>query len=329
MRKRPRSGSPTSGSPVSAKAADTAANSARNGASTSASYTSLRGLNQAGSLWLRSPLKKAKAAGRNPAKAPIASAIIVPHLNSKRFVSLSAPGADQELAVAGGTKHRALGDADHGPARLIAEPGGDAVADRLVHRRVAHDPALPDLARAGLELRLDQRHERRALGRQRQRRRQYRLQTDKARIADDQVDRLCDLGAAQIAGVDALMHNDARVLAQFPGKLPAADIDRMHAGGAMRQQHVGEAAGRGADIERGAARRVEAEMIECKGELQPAARYPRMVAAGERERRVLIERSAALVDAPACGADQAGENQGLRLGPAFGEPLLDQQLVGA
>ena len=61
-------------------------------------------------------------------------------------------------------------DAEHGPARLRAEPGGDARADRLVQRRVAHDAALADLRRADLELRLDQRDETRAGRRQRQRR---------------------------------------------------------------------------------------------------------------------------------------------------------------
>ena len=63
-----RAGSPASGMPASASAAVTAAIRARKGASTSVSYTALRGLNQSGSLLSRNPRKKANAAGRNPAK---------------------------------------------------------------------------------------------------------------------------------------------------------------------------------------------------------------------------------------------------------------------
>ena len=66
MRKMLRAGSPASGMPASASAAVTAAIRARKGASTSVSYTALRGLNQSGSLLSRNPRKKANAAGRKP-----------------------------------------------------------------------------------------------------------------------------------------------------------------------------------------------------------------------------------------------------------------------
>ena len=73
---------------------------------------------------------------------------------------------------------------------------GDALADRAVNRRVAHDAALADLLAAGLELRLDQRDQLGPLGGQRQRRRQHRRQADEAGIAGDQVDRLRDFARA-------------------------------------------------------------------------------------------------------------------------------------
>ena len=124
------------------------------------------------------------------------------------------------------------------------------------------------------------------------------------------------------------MDDDARILPQFPGELRAADINGVNPDCAARQQHVGETAGRGADIERERAAGIGGEMVEREGKLQPAARYPGMVAAGERERGVLVERCAGLVDPAASGTDEAGQDQRLRLGPAFREPLLDQQLVG-
>ena len=45
------------------------------------------------------------------------------------------------------------------------------------------------------------------------------------------------------------MHDDPRVVAQPPVELPVADVERDDAHGAALQQHVGEAAGRGADVQ--------------------------------------------------------------------------------
>ena len=45
----------------------------------------------------------------------------------------------------------------------------------------------------------------------------------------------------QVAGVGLFVHDDTRIGSQLPGKLAMADIDRMHLGGTMRQQHIGEA----------------------------------------------------------------------------------------
>ena len=50
-----------------------------------------------------------------------------------------------------------------------------------------------------------------------------------------------------------------------------ADVDRVHLGRAMRQQHVGEASGRGADVETDAASRRQAEVVQRVVELQAAA----------------------------------------------------------
>ena len=83
------------------------------------------------------------------------------------------------------------------------------------------------------------------------------------------------------------MDDDARVLAQFPGELAATDIDRVHQRGAVRQQHVGKAAGRGADIERRRAGDLDREMVERESQLDAAARYPGMIAAGNGQLGIL------------------------------------------
>ena len=67
------------------------------------------------------------------------------------------------------------------------------------------------------------------------------------------------------------MHHDARIVAQLPGELAVADIDRMYLRRAMRQQHIGEAAGGGADVEADPPGRRQAEMAQRVVELQPAA----------------------------------------------------------
>ena len=47
------------------------------------------------------------------------------------------------------------------------------------------------------------------------------------------------------------------------------DVDRVHPRGAAPQQDVGEAAGRGAEIERHQSGRVDGEVIQRGGELEP------------------------------------------------------------
>ena len=63
-----------------------------------------------------------------------------------------------------------------------------------------------------------------------------------------------DVGGGEVARVHALDHGDARVGAQLPVQLAVADVEGDHAPRAAVQQHVGEAAGRGADVERRAGR---------------------------------------------------------------------------
>lgn len=54
-------------------------------------------------------------------------------------------------------------------------------------------------------------------------------------------------------------------------ELPSADIDGIDLGRAAGEQHVGEASGRGADIERNPPRRLQPEGLQGGRELEPAA----------------------------------------------------------
>ena len=107
-------------------------------------------------------------------------------------------------------------------------------------------------------------------------------------------------------------------------KLAVADIERDHARGAALQQHVGEAAGRCADVERVAPPDVEPELVEGVRELFAAARdEPRRPL--EVEVGVLLDLRPRLVEA----LDEPGHHERLRLGAGLGEAALDEQHVEA
>ena len=59
-------------------------------------------------------------------------------------------------------------------------------------------------------------------------------------------------------------------------QLGAADIDGVNEPRAARDEHLGESAGRRANVKADPLARVEAEMIERGRELDAAARHPRM-----------------------------------------------------
>jgi hypothetical protein len=59
-------------------------------------------------------------------------------------------------------------------------------------------------------------------------------------------------------------------------ELIAADVDRIDPACPTREQHIGESAGRGADVEAHAPPWIDPEMIERRYELCAGARHPRV-----------------------------------------------------
>ena len=78
--------------------------------------------------------------------------------------------------------------------------------------------------------------------------------------------------SGEVARVQPFDQADARIGGKCCRELPVPDVDGAHMGGAALQQHLREAAGRSADIERVAAARVEAEMVEAGDQFQRGAR---------------------------------------------------------
>jgi len=108
-----------------------------------------------------------------------------------------------------------------------------------------------------------------------------------------------------------------------------ADVHRMHKGGAASQQHVGEAAGGGADVEAHQSGRVEREVIKRAHQLEAAARHPGVVLAAQLERLTGGEKLARFVDAPLAGKQPAGEDERLSPAAALHQAAIQHELVRA
>ncbi len=108
-------------------------------------------------------------------------------------------------------------------------------------------------------------------------------QRDERDVDGDQVEGTGQVVGRQIAGVDVLAHDHARVGAQAPVELSVADVERDDLPRAALQQHVGEAAGRRADVERERAGDLDAERVERVREFQPPATDVRMIRHAQRD----------------------------------------------
>ena len=103
---------------------------------------------------------------------------------------------------------------------------------------------------------------------------QHQPQRDEGQVGDDEVDRAVDRLGRQRADVGALVDPDAVVGAQAPGELAVADVDGDDLGGAPAEQHLGEAAGGGAGVERPPALDGDRERVEGAQQLVRAAGDP-------------------------------------------------------
>ena len=126
------------------------------------------------------------------------------------------------------------------------------------------------------------------------------------------------------ARVHAFADEDARIGAKPPIELAVADVERDDRRGAALQQHVGEAAGRRADVERAPAGGVDAEGVERAGELDAAAADVGMIRRDELDARVGGDRGAGLRDDLAVDRHLAGENQRPRALARGREAAIDE-----
>ena len=179
---------------------------------------------------------------------------------------------------------------------------------------------MPTSSRPGLELRLDEDERLPARPREGECGRQRGTDADERDVARDEVRRERQLG--QLARVRALEHGHARVGPQPFVQLSAADVEGDHARRASLEEDVREAAGRGSDVERVAAGRVDTELVEGVRKLLAAARH--------EARRLLddeLGRLVHLLPGLLVAVHEPRHHQRLRLRAARGEAALDQQHV--
>ena len=207
----------------------------------------------------------------------------------------------------------------------------DALEDLAVDRRVADD-AMVRPAAAGLELRLDQRDD--VAGRCRAERGSDRPEDERKRDERDvdrgDGDRLGKGRRGERACVGPLHRDDPGILPERLGQLAPTDIEGVDADGAALEEDVGEAPGRGADIERDHPARVDLERIQRRRQLVATAtdiglRF------GHADGRVRGDHVARLAVVPGSVAlphpDRAGQHERLRTAARLDQSALDEQLI--
>src|SRR6266853_979875 len=231
----------------------------------------------------------------------------------------------QKLTVPFGPHDRRGDLAGNGVADLGRELA-QASDDRAMLLRVAHDAPLPHRAFADLELRLDQGDDLAGWAEQLPNTRQHQPQGDEGNVDDRQVGRQRQL--LQVSDVDPLHDGDARILAQAPGQLAIADVNRDHPRRPALEEDIGKAASRRPYIQGGPAAGIDRVGIECRRQLLSA---PADVGRGSCHLDRLLGRHHLV--GPAHGdardPDETGSNHRLGALPRCDQAALHQGLVEA
>jgi uncharacterized protein DUF998 len=230
---------------------------------------------------------------------------------------------DEDLAVAlaAGDGRWRHGEHAEAACRQIDRDGDDSSRASL---RIAHDAAFADRITSRLKLRFHKGDEIARVAKLRQGGRQGETQRDERDVRNHEVDRLLD--GHGVPRISALVHDDPRILPESPIKLSLPHVDRVNPERAPLQQHVGEAAGRRADVDGNLPGHVEAEGVERSRELVAAPRYVLRTGVdgefgiqGDGRRRP--------VGSAAVDTHRAREDQGLCALAARGELALHQELI--
>src|ERR1700723_2215196 len=156
--------------------------------------------------------------------------------------------------------------------------------------------------------------------------RQHKPLRNETHIDNDRVRRFVQHHRRERARVEAFKRADARVGRKARIELSMADIHGDDVGRAARKEDVGEASGRGADVEADEARRIEREGVERGGKLDSAARA-RGGGPLALNGRAPATPSRALLKRDPADADEPRRNRGLSAGATRKEAALDENDV--
>ena len=138
--------------------------------------------------------------------------------------------------------------------------------------RIGDEPALLYLLAARFELRLDECHHVAFRCEEGRKRGEDVLERDERHVDGDQVDLVWHIILCKRSRIDTFSDDHARIRAETPVELIVADVERDDIARLLLQEDIGESPGRGADVERSAARHVDAEYVEgSAGELGKTA----------------------------------------------------------
>ena len=158
--------------------------------------------------------------------------------------------------------------------------------------------------------------------------RQHELERDETHVDGGEVGRVRQTRRIELADIGLLEADDVVAAAQPRVQLAGADVDRVDPLGAAREQHLGEAAGRCADVEADAAGDVETEMIERGGKLDAAARHIGVLGRGGDDGGG-GDFLGGFANRDAVGGHPAGGDRGLRPRAAIEQAARDQQAIGS
>ena len=199
---------------------------------------------------------------------------------------------------------------------------------RALERRLVLNPPFDEIAPAEFELRLDEADQPRPLCGELEHMRQHQALRNEAHVDDDRLRPFAEHLSGKRARIDAFERADARVRGEARIELSVADIDGDDLRRAARKQDIGEASGRGADVEADEARRIEREGVERGGKLDPAARRPGMGSLGF-DRRVSRDFLRGLPKRDPVDADQSGRDRCLGARPARKETAFHKKNICA
>ena len=192
---------------------------------------------------------------------------------------------------------------------------------------IPNDTAAPDQTAPNLELRFDQCREERSRGCKRQGCGQYRLQSDKARVANNDADRIGDERSRQISRVGLLKRNHARLLFERFSELFRPNVNGIDPDRAAREQDLRKPTRRSANVQGDAAIRIDAEMVEAMNQLEGGPRYPRIDGTADLDARAVGDKPAGLCRDLTVDNNRGVGDHRLRACAARRKAAPDQELV--